>query len=437
MMRQILRFFLFLGLVLLPYSAFAVLSIELTRGMASLVPIAIVPFSVKGPTVLPQDISAIINNDLQNSGRFKVYNRKAFSEFPSDVSAVSTTYFRKLGTDNVVIGKINVLGPDRYQVNFQLLNVYQGDHARVILNKRYVVSSSALRSLSHHISDLVYEQLTGIRGIFSTKIAYVLVLKNEHDRERYSLEVSDQDGYNPRPLLISPEPIMSPTWSPSGKHLAYVSFENRKSNIYLQDIASGTRQALSQFPGINGAPSFSPDGKKIALVLSKNGSPNIYIMDIATRNLAQITNDYYINTEPAWSQDGKYLLFTSTRSGGPQIYQVNLKTGSTSRLTYDGDYNARASFSRDGKNVVMIHRIAGLYSIALLDLDTGRMRVISNIKADSASPSIAPNSSMVLYDTVFGGKNILAMVSADGRIVLHLPARNGEAQDPAWSPFLS
>jgi TolB protein len=350
---------------------------------------------------------------------------------------VSAAYFRRLGTDNVVIGSITSEGGDRYRVSFQLLDMYRGAAgANVVLDKNYTVFSRDLRAAAHHISDLIYEKITGTRGIFSTKIAYVVVQRGPNQASRYLLEVSDQDGFNPRPMLDSPEPIMSPSWSPNGKQIAYVSFENKRAGIYLQEVATGARRLLSEFPGINGAPAWSPDARKLAIVLSKSGTPNIYIMDIASHQLTQLTNDFYINTEPAWSPDGKSLLFTSNRSGGPQIYQVNLHSRAISRISFDGDYNARASYTKDGKQIAMIHRVAGIYSIAVLDLDTGVTKILTNRTIDSASPSIAPNNSMILYDTVFGNRNVLAMVSADGNIQLRLPARNGEAQDPAWSPFL-
>lgn len=434
-MRKIICFLLLSTLMITSYSAFAILNMELTRGVLGAIPIAMVPFTAQGDTA-PQDVSRIITDDLQHSGRFKVYDSRVLSEFPSSVQEVSVRYFRRLGTDNVVIGKVSAIGSNRYQVSFQLLDIYQGEHPEVVLSKKYTLFAHELRAFAHHISDLIYEQLTGIRGIFSTRLAYVVVQRKETGHARYLLEVADQDGYSPRPLLDSPEPIMSPAWSPNGKQLAYVSFEKRRSGIYIQDVTTGARRLLSEFPGVNGAPAWSPDGRKLALVLSKGGSPNIYIMDIATQSLTPITRDFYINTEPAWSPDGQSLLFTSTRSGGPQVYQINLRTGSTTRLSYDGDYNARPSFSKDGKSVVMIHRVSGMYSIAILDLDNGTLRVISNARADSSSPSIAPNSSMILFDTVDGGRNVLGMVSADGRVQLRLPARNGEAQDPAWSPFL-
>lgn len=432
MRKLISRIFLIVTLII-PYSAQAILNMELTQGVAGAIPIAVVPFS--GSEGLPQDVSGVISQDLQNSGRFKVYDRHILNEFPSSASAVSAEYFKHLGTDNVVVGKITPAGEDKYKINFELVNLYESKGSQV-LNRSYTVSGKELRSAAHHISDLIYEEITGVRGVFSTKIAYVVVQRPAQGQARYILEVSDQDGYNPRPLLNSPEPIMSPDWSPNGKQIAYVSFENRKASIYIQDVASGNRRLLSEFPGINGAPAWSPDGRKLALVLSKSGSPNIYVMDVASKQLTQLTNDYYINTEPSWSPDGKSLLFTSTRGGGPQIYQVSLGSHAVNRISFDGDYNARASYTSDGRHIAMIHKASGVYSIAILDLDNGTTKVLSGKALDSASPSIAPNNSMILYDTFAGNRNVLAMVSADGSVQVRLPARNGEAQDPAWSPFL-
>ena len=421
MLRKISYFLFVIFSITVSYSAHAMLSMELTRGVAGAIPIAIVPFETRGD-MPSQDVSGIVSNDLQNSGRFKVYGRRA------------------LGTDNVVIGKIDGMGGGRYEVSFQLLDLLNDRNggqgaSSVALSKKYTVSSNELRAVSHHISDLIYQHITGVRGIFSTRITYVVVQRTPGEPTRHLLEVSDQDGYNPRPLLSSYEPIMSPAWSPNGKQIAYVSFEKKRSGIFIEEVATGSRRLVSAFPGINSAPSWSRDGRKLALVLSKSGSPNIYVMDLASGALKQITHDFYINTEPSWSPDGKSLIFTSDRGGGPQIYQVNLGSGSVSRLTFDGDYNARASFTHDGNHINMIHRVSGIYKIAILDLDSGTTRVLTTAANDTASPSIAPNDSMVLYDTVSGGRNMLGMVSSDGRVQLVLPARNGEAQDPAWSPF--
>ena len=345
-MRKLINLLFLIFTLTIPYSAHAILSMELTRGVAGAVPIAIVPFERQGDNTAPQDVSGIVNTDLENSGRFKIFGKSSLNAFPSEASQVSTDYFRRLGANNVVIGKVIALDGNRFQVNVQLLDMFKGQGAaNVILSKKYTVPGSELRALSHHISDLIYEQIIGVRGIFSTKIAYVVVQRSANAPARYVLEVADQDGYNPQPLLSSPEPIMSPSWSPNGKHIAYVSFESKQAGIYLEDVANGTRRLLSEFPGINGAPAWSPDGKRLALVLSKSGSPNIYVMDVATRRLTQVTHDFYINTEPAWSPDGRSLLYTSNRSGGlhPQIYQVNLASGVSNRISFDGDYNARAS----------------------------------------------------------------------------------------------
>ena len=435
MMRKMAYLLFFIITATISCSAHAILSMELTRGMAGAIPIAVVPFEAQSETP-SQDVSGIVSNDLQHSGRFKVFGRSALSESPSNAADVSSDYFHRLGTDNVVVGKVTAVSSDRYQVSFQLLDLVNGQGASsVVLTKKYTVSGRELRSVAHHISDLIYQHLTGVKGIFSTRIAYVVVQRYEGEKARYILEVSDQDGFNPRPLLNSYEPIMSPSWSPNGRQIAYVSFEGRRAAIYLEDVATGGRRLLSAFPGINGAPAWSPDGRKLALVLSKSGSPNVYVMDIASHSLSQLTHDFYINTEPSWSPDGRSLIFTSNRGGGVQVYQINLGSHAVSRVSYDGDYNASASYTHDGNHITMIHRVSGVYKIAILDLDSGTTRVLTNASGDSASPSIAPNGSMILYDTVLGGRTVLGMVSSDGHVQLTLPARNGEAQDPAWSPF--
>jgi TolB protein len=429
---------LFASLLLFTHTAFAYLSMELTRGVSGAVPIAIVPFAISGES--PEDVSAVISNDLQNSGRFKVYGRDKLTALPSSVSEVQFNYFKALPTDNIVVGKVQNVGSDRYQVSFQLLDVFKGKDTpdqSVLLDKKFVVSGAELRPLAHHISDLIYEQVTGVRGIFSTRLAYVLVQRNLDAPTRYILEVADQDGYNPKPLLNSLDPIMSPSWSKDGRHIAYVSFENHHASIYIHDVVSGSRRLISEYPGINGAPAWSPDGKKLALVLSKSGSPNIYLMDIASHQLTQLTNDFYINTEPSFSPDGRFILFTSNRSGShPQIYQMDLASRAITRLTYDGKYNARASYTSDGSHIIVLNQESGLYNIGILDLNSGIFKVLTNSGSDHDSPSIAPNGSMVLYGTLSRGRNVLGMVATDGSVQLILPARNGEVQDPAWSPFL-
>src|SRR5579872_4598875 len=431
-MRKLIKM-LFLGLgLILSNPVFAYLSMELTRGVASAVPIAIVPFAVNGATP-SQNVSEVIVNDLKNSGRFKVYtNNSATDNMP-------VRYYRSIGADSVVLGKVQEVGGGRYAVSFKLLNTFQeGGAGTPLIAKQFVVPESELRSVAHHISDLIYRQIIGVRGVFSTKLAYIVVQRGAGEAAQYTLEVSDADGYNPKPLLTSSDPIMSPAWSPNGRQIAYVSFENQHSSIYIEDVATGTRRLISAFRGINGAPAWSPDGRKLALVLSKDGSPNIYMMDLASKQLTQVTHDWSINTEPAWSRDGRFLIFTSNRSGGPQIYQKNLASGAISRLTYDGNYNARASFTPDGNHIVMLNQESKLFNIGILDLDTSTFRVLTSASGtDNESPSIAPNGSMVLYGTIYSGRSVLSMVASDGSVQLRLPARNGEVQDPAWSPYLS
>ena len=441
-----LFFTVFCGLFMMS-QAYALLSMELTRGMTGAVPIAIVPFAVEGQTP-SQDVAAIISNDLKNSGRFKIFGGDQITSFPNNASDVQYDYFRRLGADNLVVGKIQEVGGDRYQVQFQLLDVFKGKNAAqsgqqpILMTQKFTVSGSQLRALSHHISDLIYQQITGVKGIFSTRLAYVVV-QRAPDGTRYSLEVSDQDGYSPKPLLSSTDPIMSPDWSPDGKQIAYVSFENKQAAIYVQDVATGGRRLISQFPGINGAPSWSPDGRKLALVLSKSdspnqkGSPSIYIMDVASHQLTRLTKDFYINTEPSWSPDGRKIIFTSDRSGKAQIYQIDLASRAISRVSYDGKYNARGSYTPDGNHIVMINQGGGMYNIGILDLDSGTLRILTNADTDHGSPSMAPNGSMVLFETVYNGRTVLGMSATDGSVQIRLPVRNGEVQDPAWSPFLS
>ena len=411
----------------------AALNLVLTQGVNSAQPIAIVPFLGQSNTSAMDNISAVITNDLQNSGRFKALSQGNMPAEPHEANAVDSNVWRETGVESVVVGRAEPLGGGNYKITFALVDIFKSQNHPVLATQTFTVQKNQLRRLAHHISDIVYEKLTGERGIFSTKIAYVLAQRNGK-QARYILEVADADGYNPRPVLTSYEPIMSPAWSHDGTRLAFVSFENKRAQIYIANVATGERRLVSSFPGINNAPAWSPDNRKLALVLSQEGTgPKIHVMDLASLQLKQVTQGSAIDTEPNWSPDGRSLIFTSGRGGSPQIYRVNLGNGQTERLTFKGEYNARASFTPDGKHIVMLHRENGMYNIAIQDLENGAIDILTSSGRDE-SPSVAPNGSMVIHGTEYG---VLGLVSTDGRVKLQLPAREGKVQDPAWSPFSS
>lgn len=423
--------------VTLSLSANAMIDLELTQGVLASVPLAVTQFQggeVKAPG--NQTLNEIVNNDLQNSGEFRVVNQ---GETATNNDAAQVTRLRQLGADYVLSGSVRGLVGDRYQVHFVLQSLLDGKadpNSSVLLDGNFTAPTRALRSLAHRISDEVYQKLTGVRGVFSTKIAYVLVEPLGGDKTRYQLIVADADGFRPQTLLTSYQPIMSPSWSPDARKLAYVSFEGHHANVFLQDVASGQRDLVSHAPGINGAPAFSPDGTKLALVLSVTGNPQIYLLNLRTHQLRQITNDWSIDTEPSFSADGSSLLFTSNRDGTPQIYQYSFSTGAIQRVTFDGNYNARASFTSNGQTIVLMHRGDDEFGIARFDLESGKMQSLVQGGMDE-SPSVSPNGKMIIYATQYSGRGVLAQVSTDGRIKLRLPSQEGAVQEPAWSPFIN
>ena len=419
-MRKSLILFIF---IFAWFPAYAVLDLELTEGANNAVPIAILPFSGS------DRVAPVVGQDLQNSGRFKLADISDLVQ-GQDYNAISYPYWSGRKVNDVVTGKIQV-SDGKYQVSFRLFDTY---NKSVLLEKQYTVGENQLRQLAHHISDLIYQQITGDRGVFSTKIAYILVDRQANLPAKYRLEVSDVDGYNPHSLLTTDQPLMSPAWSPDGTKLAYVSFEGNRAAIYVQDVATGNRHVLTRYAGINGAPAWSPDGKKMAVVLTETGYPKIYVLDLVNNSVTRVTNDWYLDTEPAWALDGKSIIFTSNRGGTPQIYRVTLSNKKIDRVTYKGNYNARASFTSDGKNIVILHQEGDAFNIALQDLSSGRVMVLTKTGADE-SPTVAPNGKMVMYATNYRGKGMLAAVSTDGKVQILLPSREGEVQEPAWGPF--
>lgn len=429
-MKKIFLFvFLFTSL-----SARAAIHLELTQGVNAAIPIAILPFANQTQDVPDNTtLTAIIQNDLQNSGEFRLVSTNDSVPTSEDIH-----FWKTKGADDVALGQVKKTGENQYQVSFKLINLYapttDSSSNAVLLNEKFTAQQSGLRALAHHISDLIYQKLTGVRGIFSTKIAYILVRRPADQQAGYYLVVADEDGFDPKILLRSSQPIMSPTWMPDARAIAYVSFEDHRASIYKQNLSTGGRELISQFPGINGAPAFSPNGNRMALVLTRTGNPNIYVMNLRTKQLTQITNDYSIDTEPTWSSDGKLLYFTSDRAGGLQIYRYDFTDHQISRITFDGNYNARACLTPDGQAIALMHRENGLFSIAKQDLSSGRMILLTQAGLDD-SPSLAPNGKMILYGSRFADRGVLGMVSMDGKVKLRLPAQEGNVQDPSWSPY--
>lgn len=414
-------------------TAHAALNLELTQGISGGIPIAIVPF--QGQTASDSNsLAAVISNDLRYSGRFKVMGLEAMQQQPTSVADVNYGYWKKNAVDNLVIGKAKSQG-GQYQVDYSLLDVFKGADGSTVYSQNFKIDPANIRRLAHHISDQIYKQLTGDKGVFSTHIAYILVERGANRTARYSLVVADVDGFNPKTIVVSSEPMMSPSWSPDGKRIAYVSFEQNRAAIYVVNVQSGSRQLVTNFPGINGAPAWAPDGRRLALVLSKDGHPNIYVADIQSKSLQQLTHGNSIDTEPSWAPDGNSIIFTSDRGGAPQIYRISLNNPSAAeRLTFNGRYNARASFTSDGKAIVMLHQAPEGYSIAMQDLKSGGFTILTRSGLDT-SPSVAPNGKLVLYATNYAGRGVLGVVSSDGRVKLRLPAREGDVLGPAWGPF--
>lgn len=411
--------------------ASAVLTIEITEGVAGAQPISVVPFAQQGFVGrLPVDVAQVIADDLGRSGRFKVLPRADMLSRPTTGDLINFRNWQALGQDNLVIGSIQQEPTGRYVVQFELFDVFK---SRQLIGFRIPDSGDNLRGVAHRISDIIYEKLTGQAGAFSTRIAYVTSVQDLSGKHSYQIQVADADGFAPKTIVTSTEPLMSPAWSPSGNHLTYVSFEKGRSSIYTQTLTTGQREKLQTFKGINGAPSWSPDGTRLAVTLSKDGSADIYLYNVITRQFSRLTTHYAIDTEPDWSPDGRFILFTSDRGGKPQLYRVPVNGGRVERITYEGDYNARGRYSPDGKSICMVHRVNGAYRIGLMDVATGFIRVLTEGSLDE-SPSFAPNGSMILYSTKDGRRSVLAAVSSDGRVHQRLRLQGGEVREPAWSP---
>lgn len=423
------------ALVLLLFSqlAQAKLEIEIIQGNASALPIAIIPMPWRGSGPPPlTNVAEVISSDLYRSGLFAPLDEEDMVDRPVDAESIRFGTWRLLKVDYVVIGRVSD-SPDGngFEILYELVDVHTQER---LLSQITTVGLGDLRFGAHRVSDAIYAKLTGVAGAFSTRIAYVSATGVGND-QNFQLFVADADGFNPQPVVGSPEPLLSPNWSHDGQRLAYVSFEKGNSAIYIQNVATGARELVSSGKGINGAPAFSPDDRYLAMTLSYSGNPEIYIKDLTTGQKRQITNHWAIDTEPAWSPDGKSIYFTSDRGGRPQIYRVAASGGKATRITREGTYNARVTISPDGSRIAVAQGRGNEYRIAILELETGRMRTLTPGVLDE-SPSFAPNGSMILYATREGSRGVLAAVSADGNVRQRLILTEGDVREPAWSPVI-
>ncbi len=423
-----------LGLVLVfVTSANAQLEIEITRGGGSRVPVAVVPFGWEGASSnAPFDLSDVIGADLHRSGRFRPISADNMLQKPTSGADVDFDDWSILGVEALVIGSVAQTGENAYTVQFQLFDPLRRQQ---LIGYRMPASRGTMRRVAHRAADMIYEKLTGIPGVFGTKVTYVTAKGNGKNRS-FSLIVSDMDGENEHVIMESADPIMSPAWSPDSRQLAYVSFEGNRSTIYVQTLRTGNRFKISSRAGVNGSPAFSPDGRKLVVTLGGEvGNLDIYVIEMANRSARRITSHTAIDTEGTWSPDGRSIYFASDRSGGPQIYKVSSTGGGApERVTFEGSYNARPRFSADGKKLAMVHLDRGNYRVAVFDLASSELLVLSAGSQDE-SPSFAPNSDSLIYATRQGRNGVLETVSADGLIRQRLGSSGGDVREPVWSPF--
>ena len=419
-------------------SAWSELTIEINEGYENAYPIAIVPFGFRtelktadASVQTPLDLSTVIAADLRRSGQFNPIASSVMPSLPHELESVNFSAWRTLDVDNMLIGQLIAQENGLYTIEVRFLDVLR---QKQVIGKRWIdIRKERLRGVAHQISDLIYEELTGVRGAFNTQIAYV-TLRKIGTKRLYTLEISDSDGHNPQPILKSSKPIMSPSWSPDGSKLAYVSFESGRSNIVVQSLDGQYRKVVANYKGINSAPAWSPDGTKLAMTLSKGGSADIYLLDLNTNKLQRLTRNWSIETEAAWAANGHSLFFNSDRRGQPQVFQVFLDTGEIRRVTFEGKYNANPEISPNGRYLAMVHGNKGFH-IAVQDLYTNEFNVLTDSFLDE-SPTFAPNGEMILYAMNKNGRGVLAVVAIDGRTSQTLRVKNGEVREPAWGPYI-
>jgi len=423
---------LFLSMLGLASPAFAQLELTITQGVTDPIPIAVVPFARAVPADGGLDVAAIVQKDLETSGRFKGMPRADMISTPTSAADVDAAAWKQMRNDYVVVGRLTSQSNGQLRIDAELVNVLTGQR---VFGPVVTTTPNNLRNGAHRLADALYEKITGVRGAFATRIAYVSV-DGVPPKQRYELYVADYDGQNRQRVMSSPLPLMSPAWSPKGDYLAYVSFERRVSTVFVQHLRTGKKVAVSARAGINGSPSYSPNGDKLALTLSgSTGNLDIYTLDLNTQELTRLTTDASIDTEAVFAPDGS-IFFTSDRAGSPQIYQ--LKPGSSERpkrITFSGNYNARPRVSPDGKQLGLLTQADGGYRIAVQDLATGTVTVLSRGRQEE-SPSFAPNGAMLIFAGRERGHGVLQTVSIDGLTSARLDSGAGEVREPVWGPFL-
>jgi len=414
-----------------PVAAQSPLTVDIVGGVKTATPIVVVPFAQQGGTPLTTDVADVMRNDFNRSGKFRSLAKSDIVETPSQGSDIKFATWRLLKQDYIVVGRISDAGNGTLNVTYELWDV---NKQQELLGGTFTSPAGDLRGVAHKIADKVYEKITGVRGAFWTRIAYITAV-GLGDKTSYSLIVADSDGYNPQVAVRSRESLLSPAWSPDGSSIAYVSFEDGNSSIRIQNIITGARQLVSARKGINGAPAWSPDGKKLAVSLSYVGNPEIFVIDLASHQETRLTHSLSIDTEPVWAPDGQSIYFTSDRSGRPQIYQIPATGGTAQRITFQGQYNAKASVSYDGKQLAMVQGSGNVYRIVIQDQSLGgQQRFISPGPLDDAV-SFAPNAGMLLYAATEGSRGVLYSVSSDGLVRERLKLAEGNVQEPAWGPY--
>ncbi|MDC0178565.1 Tol-Pal system beta propeller repeat protein TolB [Woeseiaceae bacterium] len=421
-------------LILLASQSIAELEIEITRGAGKRAPIAIVPFGWEGENLnAPLDVAGVIGADLQRSGRFRPLPNEDMLQKPNTGVEVDFDDWTILGIEAIIVGRVTQTGLNAYSIQYELFDVFRRER---LIGYRMSASRGTIRRVAHRVADRIFEKLTGIQGIFATKITYVTVEQNGSSR-LFKLVVSDEDGENETTIRESTDPIMSPAWSPDGRRLAYVSFEeDNEPAIFVQTLRTGNRIKVSSRRGVhNGAPAFSPDGRNLVLTLgSIDGNLDIYVMNLSNREVKRLTTDRSIDTEGSWSPDGKQIYFTSDRSGGPQVYRIDSSGGMPERITFEGSYNSRPRLSPDGKKLAIVHLDKGNYRIGVLDLNNSNFLILSTGNQDE-SPSFAPNSDKLIYATRQGENGVLETVSVDGLIRQRMGSGRVDVREPVWSPF--